>query len=136
MKYLVAALMIASAGPAGASEYLYTEVSNPGETMDAFVTRIAPKALEHTWKHNAEVCGPIRQTEQGYEVRISTDGRRDECSLPGDTVVYVHTHPRGIGFGFSPSDYVRPGYLITERAVKYQNYLGERSKRPRLVTTL
>lgn len=112
------------------STYLYTEVSQPGETMDAFVLRISDKANSHTKASGHEVCGPIRQTESGYSLEISTSSRNDECELPGDTQVYFHTHPINQGMGFSGGDYVRPGYLSTLAGVKFQD---GKVKRPRKV---
>lgn len=112
------------------STYLYTEVSQPGETMDAFVLRISDKANFHTKASGHEVCGPIRTENGRYRIEMATSGRNDECELPGDTEVYFHTHPINQGIGFSGGDYVRPGYLSTLAGVKFQD---GKVKRPRKV---
>lgn len=112
------------------STYLYTEVSKPGETMDAFVLRIAPKANAYTKGSGHEVCAAIRESDGIYWAKIGTSGRNDECWLPADTEVYLHTHPINQGMGFSAGDYVRPGYLITQVGVKFQD---GKVKRPRKV---
>ncbi len=109
---------------------LYSEASIPNETRDDFVKRIAPRAVAYTAQTGWEVCGAIREADGVYTVDVRTSKRNDECELPGDTLVYLHTHPRNQGLGFSAGDYVRPGYLLTEVAIKYQDGV---SKRPRKI---
>lgn len=94
--------------------------SQPGETRDQFVVRISGDLFDYTARTGHEVCGAIRETTTGYRVVVTTSGRNDECAMPGDTQVYVHTHPINQGLGFSRADYVRPGYLVTGKAVKFQ----------------
>lgn len=113
------------------STYLYTEVSQPGETMDAFVLRVAPKANSYTKASGHEVCAAIREVDGSYSAEVSTSSRNDECALPGDTKVYFHTHPNNQGMGFSHGDYVRPGYLITQIGVKYQDGVNKRPRKVR-----
>jgi len=111
------------------SLYLYSESSLPGETMDSFVVRISPRANEYTKKSGHEVCAAIRNNGSGYSVEVTTSSRNDECMLPADTEVYLHTHPINQGMGFSRGDYVRPGYLITEVGIKYQDGVNRRPRK-------
>lgn len=108
---------------------LYSEASIPGETRDQFVQRIAPRAIEYTRATGWEVCGAIREQDGVYTVAITTSERNSECALPGDTTVYLHTHPRSQGLNFSAGDYVRPGYLITEVAIKYHDGINKRPRK-------
>lgn len=130
MKIIAAILLALSFSASAESTYLYTEVSQPGETMDAFVVRISPRANAHTKATGHEVCGAIRDYGDFLKIEISSSGRNDECELPGDTKVYFHTHPINQGMGFSAGDYVRPGYLSTLAGIKFQD---GKVKRPRKV---
>lgn len=38
---------------------LYQEESNPGESLDAFVVRIAPRAVQASKEARATVCGQV-----------------------------------------------------------------------------
>lgn len=118
---IVAALLVAAsschcAAASGLGQYH----SEAGETRDAFVVRIAGEVFSYTEATGHEVCGAIYTTDTGYTVSVETSHRNDECALPGDTSVYLHTHPINQGLGFSRADYVRPGYLITGKSVKFQ----------------
>lgn len=130
MKIIAAILLALSFSASAESTYLYTEVSQPGETMDEFVVRIAPKANEYTKASGHEVCAAIRTDDGRYRIEMATSGRNDECVLPGDTEIYLHTHPINQGMGFSAGDYVLPGYLSTQAGVKFQD---GKIKRPRKV---
>lgn len=130
MKIIAAIFLALSFSASAESTYLYTEVSQPGETMDAFVVRISARANAHTKATGHEVCGAIRTDGDSLKVEMTSSGRNDECELPGDTEVYFHTHPINQGMGFSAGDYVRPGYLSTVAGVKFQD---GKVKRPRKV---
>jgi len=107
-------------GPIAAQE-LFSAVSLPAETQDAFVVRIAPRMYAYTQKSGHEVCGALRFDGHQYSITVESSGRNDECALPGDTQMYVHTHPINQGFHFSKDDYVLPGYLIAQHVIKFQN---------------
>lgn len=131
VKMIALMLMLMPLCAKAESRYLYTETSVAGETMDAFVLRIAPKANAYTKASGHEVCAAIREVEGVYSAEVGTSGRNDECWLPGDTEVYLHTHPINQGMGFSAGDYVRPGYLITQAGVKYQDGVNKRPRKVR-----
>lgn len=131
MKIITSILLALSFSASAESNFLYTEVSQPGETMDAFAVRISARANEHTKETGHEVCGAIRTDGDSLKVEMTSSGRNDECELPGDTEVYFHTHPINQGMGFSAGDYVRPGYLSTLAGVKFQD---GKLKRPRKVS--
>ena len=133
MKKLIAISALALSFSASAeSVYLYTETSLPGETMDEFVVRITPRANSHTKASGHEVCGAIRESDSSYSLDITTSNKNHECELPGDTQVYFHTHPINQGLGFSAGDYIRPGYLATPIAIKFQD---GKIKRPRKISS-
>lgn len=115
------ALILALAPAVVHSQVLYTETSKEGETRDAFVVRIAPKMYERTKHTGHEVCGALRFDGVYHHIEITTNKRNDECALPNDTDIYVHTHPINQGFHFSKEDFVRPGYLIAEQVIKFQS---------------
>lgn len=131
VKIIVLILMLIPLCAKAESTYLYTETSHAGETMDAFVLRIAPKANAYTKDSGHEVCAAIRTDGERYRIEVGTSSRNDECELPGDTEVYLHTHPINQGMGFSAGDYVRPGYLITQVGVKYQDGVNKRPRKVR-----
>lgn len=130
MKIIAAILLTLSFSASAESTYLYTEVSQPGETMDAFVVRISARANAHTKATGHEVCSAIRSDGNFLKIDMNSSGRNDECELPADTEVYFHTHPINQGMGFSAGDYVLPGYLSTLSGIKFQD---GKVKRPRKV---
>ena len=117
MNYLALILAIA---PVGHTSTLYSEESHHGEDQDTFVVRIAPKMYAYTQRTGHEVCGALR-FDGVYRIEIATSHRNGECALPGNTEIYVHTHPINQGFHFSKEDFVRPGYLIAEQIIKFQS---------------
>lgn len=130
MKIIATILLSASFYASAGSTYLYTEVSVAGESMDAFVLRIADRANQHTSASGHEVCGAIRTEDSIHRIEMITSRRNDECWLPIDTEVYFHTHPINQGMNFSSGDYVLPGYLSTLAGVKFQD---GKVKRPRKI---
>lgn len=69
-------LSIAAAGTAAAADTgvihartvdLYQEQSHPGESLDAFVVRIAPRAVEASETARATVCGQVEGTHHGHD---------------------------------------------------------------------
>lgn len=130
MKIIAAILIALSFSASAEPSYLYAEVSEPGETMDAFVVRISARANDYTKATGHEACGAIRINGDSLKIEMTSSGRNDECELPGDTDVYFHTHPINQGVGFSAGDYVLPGYLSTLSGIKFQD---GKVKRPRKV---
>ena len=122
MKYFMVCMLIwIGFIPHASAHELFYEQSLPSETQDAFVVRIAPQMYAYTQQSGHEVCGALRFDGKLYSIIVSTSGRNDECALPSDSQVYVHTHPINQGFHFSKDDYVLPGYLIAQNIIKYQN---------------
>ncbi|ATS57560.1 exported hypothetical protein [Xanthomonas citri pv. fuscans] len=125
LKSLVMVLAI-SASPAMSVErmtHLATETSDPGETMDAFVLRLAPKLNKMTRQLRAEVCGTIRTEDGRYVVDVRTYHDFYSCYVERDGLPYIHTHPSLLRdcWTFSLGDWKRPGYLVTEIGVRYQD---------------
>lgn len=58
-----------------------TFTSQPGESMDQFVTRVAPEAVAYTDEHNVEVCGAIGQDGPEMTLVLTTDGNAMECKV-------------------------------------------------------
>ncbi|WP_115049126.1 hypothetical protein [Xanthomonas arboricola] len=116
------------AGQFGRTAQLYQETSASGETLDAFVTRIAPRARSASISACAVVCGEIKGSGP-YTVVLKTDGYPDDCRLPKTTAPYVLVN--GIAKDaradhFSIANRFRPGYLVTPWSIKFQDRSGVR----------
>jgi hypothetical protein len=108
--------------PSRAKE-LYTETSQPGESVDQFVVRIASKIRHKTKVHSAELCGAIVAHGDLYALSVRSSFSQNDCgfSIGPSTVATIHTHIAMSGNdNFGPGDYQFPGYLITPRAIRHQ----------------
>jgi hypothetical protein len=132
MNILLAAMLALAPSP------VYTETSHPGESLDAFAVRIAPKAVEESLKVSGEICGEFRKDGDTHSVSFYTVGHQTACSYlrePGHayTGITYHTHifigltnsdtlrqklysPR-----FSTEDYSHPGYMTTGKVTLFQS---------------
>jgi hypothetical protein len=142
----VLAALLLLAAPAAATErptFVTTYASQPGETMDAFVLRIAGDAVERSMAIgvSGEICGEIRRDGDGFVVDTYTIRRIAQCSYLRRrgydyTGLTFHTHvfigetnahllsqklnnPR-----FSEEDYAHPGYMVSGRLVTFQRGRG------------
>ncbi|HEL4296726.1 TPA: hypothetical protein UM674_000655 [Stenotrophomonas maltophilia] len=108
--------------------------SNPGESMDAFIVRIAPVAVAEAKARRAMVCGVIGQSDSSYSLRLKTDGEPLNCEIVMDDLESgavssgqtFHTH-KSDPFGparFSYDDYAAPGYLAQDNTVMHQRGRG------------
>jgi len=117
----------------GRTVQLHQETSAAGESLDAFVVRIAPQALAASKTARATVCGEVIEQAGGYALQLKTDGYVSECALPPGRSTYVlvngtatdirENHP-------SLENRGRPGYLVTPWSVTYQDGI---TLRPRVV---
>lgn len=117
----------------GRTVALHQESSTQGESLDAFVVRIAPQALEASRTARATVCGQIEEDAGRFTVQLKTDGYVSDCGLPKTARPYVlvnGTATEARENHFSQVNWQRPGYLVTPWSVKYQDGA---SKRPRVV---
>lgn len=139
---LITSLLALAAGSTGAAAEtgstrgrtvdLYQEQSNYGETLDAFVVRIAPRAVTASKSARATLCGQLEGSGP-YRVTMKTDGFLSTCELPKTALPYVLVNGTAVDVRenhFSQLNWQRPGYLVTPWSVKYQN---GRQKRPRAV---
>lgn len=138
---LITTILALAAGTAAAADTgvihgrtvtLYQEQSNPGETLDAFVLRIAPRAVEASKSARATVCGQIDGTGP-YVIAVKTDGFLSSCDLPKTTLPYVLVNGTAADVRenhFSQVNWQRDGYLVTPWSVKHQD---GKQKRPRTV---
>lgn len=118
----------------GMTVALYQEESNPGESLDDFVVRIAPRAVQASKEARATVCG---QVEGGgpYLVKVKTDGYTSTSDLPTTALPYVLVNGTAVDKRenhFSQVNWQRAGYLVTPWSVKHQD--GQQ-KRPRKVSS-
>lgn len=131
-----AAALLGVALPAAAGEpsqfgrtaQLYQETSGTSETLDAFVTRIAPRARAASVSARAVVCGEI-QGAGPYSLTLKTDGRQDWCEVPKTAAPYVLVNgiAKDAREDHIPAIYARrPGYLITPWSIKFQDRGGVR----------
>ncbi|RRU23565.1 hypothetical protein [Stenotrophomonas sp. 278] len=134
MRALIFVLLTASAFASIAAEPLddaqvvdsYQEVSAPGETLDSFMVRIAPKAVRYTNATGHRVCGSvIERSEGGYQVELRLSAKTHSCQLPADTTVYFATRTWGKGT-FSESEREIPGYMATRNLLYHQSGKRER----------
>ncbi|MEN5285740.1 hypothetical protein ABE494_07290 [Stenotrophomonas lactitubi] len=132
----IAALAVAVAGPALADStqdptHLYDEVSTHGETMDAFVARISPKAIEVTEERRVSICGVIGQSGDRFGIRLGTSNTWKKCDIDlANTVAgftstgitfHTTTSDEGSQRGFSSENFKRPGgYVAFGNVVRYQ----------------
>lgn len=102
-----------------------TFTSQPGETMDQFVTRIAPEAKAYTAEHNVEVCGAIGDDNGVMTLVLTTDNDSMECKITkvrGKFTGFIfHTHTAKGNEGWANADLSVPGYLATPRKLLWQN---------------
>lgn len=105
---------------------LYTELALPGETMDEFIVRIAPRARAYTMEHGVEICGAIGTRDNGtMTVLVGTDDHPMVCKIRrvdgkySGYVFHTHTH-RGSEY-WTNEDLRTPGYLVTPQKLMWQN---------------
>ncbi|MCJ8005673.1 hypothetical protein [Staphylococcus aureus] len=114
-----------------ASTFLYEEISAPGESMDAFVSRISPKAIEVTEARRVSICGAIGQANDRFSIRLGTSNTWKSCDIDlTDTVAgyastgvtfHTTTGDEGSQRGFSAENFKRPrGYVAFGKHVRYQ----------------
>ena len=136
-------LALATAGSAAANDSgvihgrtvdLYQEQSNAGESLDSFVVRIAPRAVQASKEARATVCGQV-EGNGPYLVKVKTDGYTSTCDLPKTELPYVLVNGTAVDKRenhFSQVNWQRAGYLVTPWSVKHQDGV---SKRPRNVSS-
>lgn len=118
---------------------LYSETSNPGESMDAFVARISTKAVSITEERRVSICGVIGEAGGLFSIALRTSNTWRRCDIDlKDTVegytstgVTFHTHTSDADSvrGFSAQEFKRPrGYIAYGRVVRYQE--GRTKDRP------
>lgn len=107
---------------------LYQETSAVGEPQDAFVLRIAPRALQASRDAYGAICGELIGAGP-YTVQFRTDHRTDSCAAPdsGGTALLVNGLAADARDGHFAIDNRRPGYLVTPWVVKFQGRGGVRS---------
>lgn len=102
-----------------------TFTSQPGESMDQFVTRVAPEAVAYTAEHNVEVCGALGDDAGVLTLVLTTDSDSMECKVSKVrgkfTGLIFHTHTRKGNEGWANADLAHPGYLATPKKLLWQN---------------
>ncbi|MCF8799264.1 hypothetical protein [Xanthomonas campestris] len=127
---LAALVAVSSAGAAErpAAHLLQAESSSPGESLDAFVTRIAAGALAASREQRAIACGEVTGTGP-FTVQLKTDGDGARCVVPKSAAPYLLVN--GIAKDarenhFPLAHRFQPGYLITPWSIKFQDRNGVR----------
>ncbi|MBB3806428.1 hypothetical protein FHR51_002580 [Xanthomonas arboricola] len=116
----------------GQTTELHQEISAAGESLDAFVTRIAPRARAASVSTRTVVCGEILGAGP-YSLTLKTDGRQDWCEVPKTAApsVLVNGIAKDAREDHIPAIYARrPGYLITPWSIKFQDRAGVRRVAP------
>ncbi|KGU41871.1 hypothetical protein [Xanthomonas citri] len=112
----------------GHATELHRETSAAGESLDAFVARIAPRARAASASSRSIVCGEILGSGP-YSLALKTDGRQDWCEVPKTAAPYllVNGIAKDAREDHIPAIYYRrPGYLITPWSIKFQDRNGVR----------
>ncbi|WP_226426525.1 hypothetical protein [Xanthomonas sp. MWU16-30325] len=112
----------------GQATQLHHETSAPGESLDTFVIRIAPRARAASVSARAVVCGEI-QGRGPYTLALKTDGYPDDCRVPKTAAPYVLVNAiakDARADHFSIANRFRPGYLVTPWSIKFQDRSGVR----------
>ncbi|AOY63378.1 hypothetical protein ABFO19_09430 [Xanthomonas citri pv. glycines] len=107
----------------GHATELHRETSAAGESLDAFVVRIAPRARAASVSTRSVVCGEIMGSGP-YTLALKTDGRQDWCEVPKTAAPYllVNGIAKDAREDHIPAIYYRrPGYLITPWSIKFQD---------------
>lgn len=108
-----------------ATVILFTLISNNGESMDDFIKRSAPTAMEYTLEHNVEVCSAIGKDGDTYTLVITTNNDPWECKVSKVrgkwTGQIFHTHTKKGNEGWANADLAVPGYLATPKKLLWQN---------------
>ena len=126
MKIIAAILLALSFSASAETTYLYTEVSQPGETMDSFVVRISPRAYSTSWIKAKEVCGAIESTGGQFSIDIH-QGTYAKCDfINPEGSIGFHTHPvqRKEPLRFSKADIKVGGYLAGRNEVMHSDGKG------------
>lgn len=116
----------------GQTTELHQETSAAGESLDAFLIRIAPRARAASVSTRAVVCGQILGAGP-YSLAFKTDGRQDVCAVPKTSAPYVLVNgiAKDAREDHIPAIYYRrPGYLITPWSIKFQDRTGVRRVAP------
>ncbi|MBB5862575.1 hypothetical protein [Xanthomonas sp. 3058] len=121
--------------PAQSSGTVEIEYQTPaaGQSLDAFIVRIAPKYARWSLVNSREVCGAIGQAGDRYSIAINRAGGNGHCTIittclaPGFeyTGYTFHTHPTVDDFRFSDQDLLNAGYLVTSSGVKFHDGRGQ-----------
>ncbi|MEB1026029.1 hypothetical protein VDP41_06000 [Xanthomonas campestris pv. campestris] len=122
------AVSSASAAERPAARLLQQESSLPGESLDAFVTRIAAGALAASREQRAIVCGEIAGVGP-FAIQLKTDGDGARCVVPKSSAPYLLVN--GIAKDMRENHFplthrFQPGYLITPWSIKFQDRAGVR----------
>lgn len=86
-------------------QHLFTEVGEPGESMDAFVVRVAPRLRDWTAAEGYEACGVLATNGESFGVIVGTNHGHTVCvnfhakvpegmTVTGQTVHSHTTAPR------------------------------------------
>lgn len=119
---LAVLLALASSDP----QPLYVETSHPGETLDQFAHRIAPRARAQTMELESEICGSFQKAGEQYRIAFSTNHNVWGCNIDfvneGEWVATrftMHTHTAKGGHGFSATDNKLrlQGYVVSYRSI-------------------
>lgn len=130
---IVAIIVLAASSQASAADTiidqprivrLFQETSFQGESVEAFVLRIAYRISKETDRINAEVCAVIVSDNDRHMVDVRTTKRLTSCDVPKGDFITIHSHPRIATPEFSASDYETPGYLVHGRNVYFQDGPG------------
>lgn len=62
-----------------AYQFLFEEISEPGESLDSFASRIGPRLREYSDSSDFEACGVLATDGQRFGVRVGTSRAHAAC---------------------------------------------------------
>lgn len=107
---------------------IFSEISLPNESLDAFALRIAPTAIHETKSRNASTCGAFKRMDNGlYEITVATEGKTRRCTIPNasGSAGTFHTRTSVNGKGFSLSPINTPAYMAINGALYFTSGKGD-----------
>lgn len=113
-------------------QHLFTETSQDGENLDAFVVRIAPRLLAYSEATGLEACGVLAKDGERYGVKVGSNRAHAVCVnmrlfLPeGMTSVAqtLHSHPSGSSYRVNAQDRLFLGMLTPLRSIQERGRPG------------
>ena len=113
-------------------QHLFTETSSEGETLDAFVLRLAPRLRAYSEATGFEACGVLAKGGERYGIKVGSNRAHAVCVnarrfVPeGMTPIgqTLHSHPPGTSYRVNAQDRLFLGMLTPLRSTQERGRPG------------